>query len=166
MVISSSTFTLFLKLVFPYFMFLGTAPYGSLSYGSKTVRTIIYQIFMGVILAYLFKSHAILAFQIAIILSHIALSYSTIIKNKSLAKVAAHTEKFVLFGVLILILISSMPFKPLIILALVGKRILYYLKTDLLISNIRILSNGSTSIYSFFLIYFLALITSVIYYGI
>lgn len=119
---SLSTVKLFLILGFPFFLFIPISQSGKLAYGSKLKRTIIYQISMGVILAILYKSYSIFIFQIAIVLSQILLVYSIVLRTNFQIMIAAHAEKFVLTGVVVLILLSALPFKALIILALVGNR--------------------------------------------
>ena len=152
--VSVFSLQIILMVVFPLFMFVPVSQAGKLEYLSKLRPTLIYQISVGVILALLYKSYAIIFFQLAIVLAQLLLTYSIFFKSKLKATIAAQAEKFVITVVVILILLSTLPFKGLVILALVGNRILNYM----LIHCFMHFSKNKISIIKKYLIYFMCII--------
>ena len=99
-----------------------------LLYIRKLLWTAIYLLIIAAILAYFSNTYYVFIFQLLIVASRIIEGNSVKLKNKGLFAIAYRAEIFVLFLVLFLILITPIPFKTIIMLALVGNRILYYLK--------------------------------------
>ena len=100
----------------------------NLSYRNKPVWTAIVFFLPACLLAYFMNSVSIVFFQVALISSAILHVNSVKFKNYWPHKVALHLEKFIIFGVIVLILLLPLQEKSVVIYALVAFRILNNLK--------------------------------------
>jgi len=86
----------------------------------------LFYLIMGGLLAYFSKSLSVFFFQMAIIFAQLVTFNSSEIKIIFLREFALHAEKAVLVTIFFLILYSSLPYKPYIMLGLLADRLYNY----------------------------------------
>jgi len=109
-------------------MFFGLGYSKYLSYKKKPVWTATALFVPACLLAYSINSLSIIVFQVLLISSAILHVNSLKFESNFSIKISAHIEKIIILGVIVSILLLPLPYKSLLLLALVAFRILNHLK--------------------------------------